>query len=158
MRISEVRKLASRVLQQSTTCLPAPVAKNGGHLPFLLVRVGAVDHLDRPVLEGHVVARHLVTSGCRSVRRGRRSPTTPCAEEEGQACGLRELSTGDRPARRSAAPGDDGDRGASSRAAMHHGTGGTWQPGPMIDAPAGDLLDITCPRCNLPATVSYYGP
>ena len=28
MRISEVRKLARRVLQQSTTCLPAPVAKN----------------------------------------------------------------------------------------------------------------------------------
>ena len=48
--------------------------------------------------------------------------------------------------------------GARHPAGMRRGTAGTWQPGPMIDAPAGDLLDITCPRCNLPATVSYYGP
>jgi ribosomal protein S27E len=30
-----------------------------------------------------------------------------------------------------------------------------WKGGRMADA---DLLDITCPRCNQPAAVRFYGP
>ena len=50
MRTSDVRKLAIRVLQQSTTTAVS-VAEERGHLPLLPVRVGPVDHLAGAVAE-----------------------------------------------------------------------------------------------------------
>jgi hypothetical protein len=40
---------------------------------------------------------------------------------------------------------------------MHAAVPVAWQPGAM-DTATDELLDITCPRCEQPVSVRFYGP
>ena len=58
---SAVRKLATRVLQQSMTYATVTPAEEGRHRTFLLLGVGAVDGLDGAVSQGDLEGRHGTT-------------------------------------------------------------------------------------------------